>query len=187
MGIAGSLRRASSNRRLLAAAAHALPPGTRLRNWDELAAVPPFDEDAEDGLVPAAVASLRAAVAAADGLLLVTPEYNGSIPGQLKNALDWASRPYGDSVLTGLPVAVTGTSPGPGGAAGAQTDLRRVLARSGATVVGEVLAVPEGFRVFDEHDRMLDPTLRTALTALVTDLHAAARGVAAMAGRSGAR
>lgn len=112
LGIAGSLRRGSLNRRLLVAARHELPPGISLRTWDGLAAVPPFDEDAEDGPEPVAVAELRAVIAAADGVLIATPEYNGSLPGQLKNALDWASRPYGAAALSGRPVGVVGAGPG---------------------------------------------------------------------------
>src|SRR5688500_906793 len=95
LGIAGSLRRGSFNRALLAAATHHLPADARLLVWDGLGAVPAFDQDAEAEPVPEAVADLRAAIAAADALLVSTPEYNGSIPGALKNAVDWASRPHG--------------------------------------------------------------------------------------------
>ncbi len=103
LGISGSLRRDSYNTRLLAAAADALPDGVELVRWDGLAAVPPFDEDAEAGPAPAAVADLRAAIAAADAVLFATPEYNGSVPGQLKNALDWVSRPYATNPLRNTP------------------------------------------------------------------------------------
>ena len=93
--IAGSLRADSHSRALLKAAAHDLPPDIRLALWDGLAHVPPYSEDLEAGPAPAGVAALRALIAGAGAVLIVTPEYNGSIPGQLKNALDWASRPRG--------------------------------------------------------------------------------------------
>lgn len=170
LGIAGSLRAQSFNRRLLAAARHELPAGARLASWDGLASVPPFDEDAEDGPVPPPVAALREAVASATALLIATPEYNGSVPGQLKNALDWASRPRGTGVLTGKPVAVVGASPSPHGAASAQEDLRRVLTAAGATVIGAPVAVGHAFRRFDEHDRLLDHELRAALGGVLAEL-----------------
>jgi chromate reductase len=181
LGIAGSLRRASLNRTLLGAAGHELPAGARLVVFDGLAALPPFDEDAEAGPVPSAVAALRAAVAVADALLLATPEYNGSLPGVLKNALDWASRPHGAAVLIGKPAAVVGAGPGPTGATTAQTDLLRVLDRAGAAVVAGPLPVPAAFRAFAGDARLLDPELRATLADLLTALCAApgrARAVA---------
>jgi chromate reductase len=170
LGIAGSIRAQSFNRRLLAAARHELPAGARLVVWDGLASVPPFDEDAEDGPPPPAVAGLREAVGSAAALLIATPEYNGSVPGQLKNALDWASRPYGAGVLTGKPVAVVGASPSPNGAASAQGDLVKVLTTAGASVVGGPVAVGQAFRRFDEHDRLLDHELRAALGGVLAEL-----------------
>jgi chromate reductase, NAD(P)H dehydrogenase (quinone) len=174
LGIAGSLRRGSVNRALLAAAHHELPPGARLVLWDGLAGVPPFDEDAEDGPQPPAVADLRAAVAGADALLVATPEYNASLPGVLKNALDWASRPHGGAALAGKPAAGIGAGPGPGGAALAQADLLRVLDRAGAAVVGGPLPVPAAYRAFDEAGRLVDPERRAALADLLRALCAAA-------------
>ncbi|XVV05666.1 NADPH-dependent FMN reductase [Actinosynnema sp. CA-248983] len=169
LGIAGSLRGQSFNRRLLAAARHELPPGTELVVWDDLATVPPFDEDAEEA-PGEAVAGLRKAVAEAHAVLISTPEYNNSLPGQLKNALDWASRPYGAGVLTGKPVAVVGASPGPLGAASAQADARRVLATAGARVLPGQVAVGDAFRRFDEHGRLLDHDLRSSLADLLKAL-----------------
>jgi chromate reductase, NAD(P)H dehydrogenase (quinone) len=170
LGVAGSLRRGSVNRALLAAATHELPPGAVLRTWDGLAAVPAFDEDRETDPVPAPVAALRAAIAGAGALLIATPEYNGSLPGALKNALDWASRPYGASVLEGRAVAVVGAGPGPTGAADAQADLVRVLGRAGARVLGGPLPVPSALRAFDERGRLRDPELRAALAAVLAGL-----------------
>jgi chromate reductase len=168
LGIAGSLRRRSLNRRLLRAAARELPTGARLITWDGLADLPPFDEDGEEP-APPAVDRLRAAVRAADALLFATPEYNASVPGVLKNAVDWASRPYGASVLMGRRAAVIGAGPGPVGAAGAQADLIRVLERAGVEVVGGPLPVPAAFRAFDESDRLLDPTLRAELASVLAE------------------
>ena len=103
LGISGSLRRDSHNTSLLWAAARALPPGAELRLLDGLAAVPPYDEDADTDPGPEAVEHLRAQIEAADAVLIATPEYNYGIPGVLKNAIDWASRPGGRSVLRGRP------------------------------------------------------------------------------------
>lgn len=169
LGIAGSLRGQSFNRRLLAAARHELPRGADLAVWDDLAAVPPFDEDAEEA-PGEAVTALREAVAEAHAVLIATPEYNNSLPGQLKNALDWASRPYGAGVLTGKPAAVVGASPGPRGAVSGQADARRVLAAAGARVVPGEVAVGDAVRRFDEHGRLLDHDLRTALADLLKAL-----------------
>jgi chromate reductase len=129
-GIAGSLRRESFNRKLLHAAAHEMPHGAELTVWDGLGAVPPFSEDLEAAPAPAGVTDLRQVIAEADGLLFATPEYNGSVPGQLKNAIDWASRPR-RGVLQGKPAAVISASPAPYGAAWAQADLRKILKIAG--------------------------------------------------------
>ena len=111
LGIAGSLRAGSLNAQLLRLAAEELPGDVELDVYDGLAAIPPYDQDIED-LPPDAVEELKAAIAGADAVLVATPEYNGSIPGQLKNALDWVSRPIGESPMRGKPVAVIGASPG---------------------------------------------------------------------------
>jgi chromate reductase, NAD(P)H dehydrogenase (quinone) len=142
VGLAGSLRAASFNRQLLAAVAFELPPGVTLEVWDGLQDVPPFNEDIEGGPAPVAVTELRSVIGDADGVLIATPEYNGSIPGQLKNALDWASRPRGDAVLKGKPVATLSASPSRRGGAGAQADLRKVLGVIGAEIRGDEIAVP---------------------------------------------
>jgi chromate reductase len=141
LGITGSLRRESRNRQLLYAAARTFPSGTEMLVFEALKEIPPFDEDDEPD-PPPAVILLRAQIADADGVLIATPEYNGSLPGQLKNALDWASRPYATNVLRGKPVAVIGASPSPGGTAHANADTRRILARIGANVSDHALLVP---------------------------------------------
>jgi chromate reductase, NAD(P)H dehydrogenase (quinone) len=166
LAIGGSLRSASRNRRLLEIAAEMAPAGVQVELWDGLKQVPPFDEDDEHD--PAlSVRRLRAALAAADGVLIATPEYNGSLPGQLKNALDWASRPYDSNVLRGKPVAVVGASPSPGGAAGAVADARRVLARIGARVLDREVAVAQVHDRFDVEDKLVDIELGDALAATV--------------------
>jgi chromate reductase, NAD(P)H dehydrogenase (quinone) len=169
LAIGGSLRSGSRNRRLLEIAAEGAPAGVQVELWDGLKQVPPFDEDDEHD--PAlSVRRLRAALAAADGVLIATPEYNGSLPGQLKNALDWASRPYDSNVLRGKPVAIVGASPGPGGAAGAVADARRVLATIGARVIDREVAVAGIHDRFDEEDRLVDIELGDALAATVDDV-----------------
>src|SRR6516164_8753219 len=112
LGISGSLRRGSHNTNLLRAAAELLPPGVELEVYDGLRELPPYDPDLDVDPAHPAVARLRDDIAAADGVLIATPEYNGSIPGVLKNALDWASRPFPDNALRGRPIAVLGASTG---------------------------------------------------------------------------
>ena len=132
LGISGSFRRDSHNTRLLRAAAELLPPGAELRLFDGLADLPPYCEDADAHPAPAAVEYLREAIESADALLIATPEYNASIPGVLKNAIDWASRPFPDNALRDKPVAVIGASTGLFGAVWAQAELRKVLQHTGA-------------------------------------------------------
>src|SRR5919198_359013 len=110
LGISGSLRTGSLNSALLRAAAERLPAGVELLTFERLAEIPPFSEDAERWPAPPAVAELREAIRSADAVLIATPEYNHSLPGQLKNALDWASRPAGRSALNGKPAAAIGAS-----------------------------------------------------------------------------
>src|ERR687888_2700954 len=128
LGISGSLRRDSYNSGLLRAAADVLPSGVDLEVFDGLKAIPPYDADDDTELAVAPVTALREAIAAADAVLIATPEYNASIPGVLKNALDWASRPFPDNVLRNKPVAVIGASTGMFGAVWAQAEARKVLA-----------------------------------------------------------
>lgn len=170
LGIPGSVRRDSHNRKLLRAAAAALPPGVALELWDELAALPHFDEDLEAEPVPAAVRRLREAIAAADALLIATPEYNASIPGVLKNALDWASRPYAEHVLRDKPIAVVGASPSEFGAAWAQAEVRRVTAHVGAQVLERELPVGRADDAFDADGALVDLARAEALAAVVREL-----------------
>jgi chromate reductase, NAD(P)H dehydrogenase (quinone) len=167
LGISGSLRAGSFNTRLLRAAAD-LVPGAELAIWDGLRAVPPFDEDDERDHAPAPVHALREAIAHADVILIATPEYNASLPGQLKNALDWASRPYATNVLRGKPVAVIAASPTRGGAAAALADARRILARIGALVIDHELAISGVHERFDAAGELSDQGVRRGLIDVLT-------------------
>ena len=173
LGISGSLRAASNNTKVLRAAAELVGDGVRLDLWRDLRLVPPFSEDDENAPTWP-VQALRVAIADADALLIATPEYNGSIPGQLKNVVDWASRPYGDGVLTGKPVAVMGASPSAYGAAEAQAELRKVLARAGAQVLDGELAVAQAHEAFGPDGRLRNPELARALSDLLDTLQAGA-------------
>jgi chromate reductase len=173
-GIAGSLRSASWARSLLRAAANRQPVNVRVTVWDGLDAVPLFNEDAEDP-VPAGVAEMRQLIEKSDALLIATPEYNRAIPGVLKNALDWASRPYGASVLTDKPVAVVGTSPLPSGAASALSDVQGVLSILRAEVVEADLAIGQVHTRIDAEGRISDPELAARITELLVKLAQSAK------------
>ena len=169
LGIAGSVRRGSHNRRLLRAAGATLPPGVELVEWEGLAGLPIFDEDLETD-PPVPVVDLLAAVAEADALLIATPEYNASVPGGLKNALDWASRPFPDNVLKAKPAAVIGASTGLFGAVWAQAEVRKALKASGAHVLDFELPVGMADGAFTEDGALADPELSTRLGDLLGDL-----------------
>jgi chromate reductase, NAD(P)H dehydrogenase (quinone) len=142
LAIPGSLRAGSWNAALLRLAQERAPEGVRVDIWEGLRHVPPFSEDHEgDFEQPAGVGELRSAIAFADALLIATPEYNGGAPGQLKNAIDWASRPYGLGAVVGKPAGVISASTGSFGGRWAQEDIRKALRLSGAAVLGEGLAV----------------------------------------------
>jgi len=179
LGIAGSLRSGSLNRELLRRALAAAPEGVEVETWDGLRDVPPFDQDLEH-FEPAAVASLREAVRSADAVLLVTPEYNGSIPGVLKNAIDWASRP---DVLTGAfrnkPVAVVSASNGMFGAVWAGAELKKVMGLVGARVVDAELALARAHERLVEPDEELDEALRDVVGRLLAEVRPLAESRAA--------
>lgn len=169
--LAGSLRRDSWNRRLLRAAAAQAPALLQMTVHDDLGSVPMFDEDLEqaDPCGPTGVQSLRKAIAAADGLLIATPEYNHSIPGVLKNALDWLSRESPDGeVLAEKPVAVLGASSGPWGTRLAQASLRQVLHTCGALVMpAPTLFVASAAACFDQHGALCDAATAQSLRRFV--------------------
>ena len=146
LAVSGSLRADSHNTSLLRAAAEAAPEGVEIVLWEGLGDLPLYDQDLEGTDLPDAVHRLREDWAAADAILFATPEYNGSVPGGLKNAVDWASRPVRASALTNKTVAVTGASTGQFGAMWAQADLRKILGVAGARVVGDELPVTQRTR-----------------------------------------
>jgi chromate reductase len=185
LGISGSLRRDSYNSGLLRAAAELLPSGAELEVFDGLKAIPPYDADDDVEIAPAPVTALRDAIAAADAVLVATPEYNASIPGVLKNALDWASRPHATNPLRGKPAAVIGASTGMFGAVWAQAETRKILSTIGARVVDAELPVAEGDERFDESGALVDAEvaeqLSEILAALVEAAETRAAGFAARA------
>src|SRR2546422_4453864 len=175
LGISGSLRRDSYNRSLLLAASELLSDDVEFELYDGLKAVPPYDEDDDVDPAPAVVAHLRDVIAGADAVFFVTPEYNASIPGQLKNAVDWASRPLATSALRNKPVAVVGASTGAFGAVWAQAELRKVLAATGARVVDGEIAVGHAHQRFDAEGKLTDENLREQLQEVLDSLLAAAQ------------
>jgi chromate reductase len=188
LGISGSLRRGSHNAMLVRAAAELLPPPVELVIFDGLKAIEPYDEDDDPAREPGGGASdrtsrdsalrsgpdgarrFRQALDAADAILISTPEYNHSVPGQLKNALDWASRPFPDNVLKGKPVAVVGASTGMFGAVWSQAEVRKVLAASGAMVIDEELPIGHADDAFTADGRLADPELRERYREILDEL-----------------
>jgi chromate reductase len=171
LGISGSLRRDSHNTALLRAAAEMLPPGAELELFDGLRDVPPYDADLDTPeLQGPGVDALKDAIERADAILIATPEYNHSIPGVLKNALDWASRPVNKSVLRAKPVAVVGASTGLFGAVWSQAETRKVLASMGAEVVDRELPVMQAHTQFDEYGNLREEDLRGQLAEHVAAL-----------------
>ena len=181
LGVSGSLRADSHYSALLRCAVRHLHEGVELEEWDGLRAVPPYDEDDDVDPAPQAVAAFRAALAGADAVLFSTPEYNSSIPGQLKNALDWASRPHATNVLRNLPVAVVGASTGAFGAVWAQAELRKVLGAAGARVVDGEVILGHAHRKLDDDGVLLDDEIRAQLVEVISDLAGAAEARAAVA------
>jgi chromate reductase len=174
LGISGSLRRDSHNRRLLRAAAALLPPGAELVEFDALKAIPPFDEDDEQA--PAdAVIEWREQLEVADAVLFATPEYNHSIPGALKNAVDWASRPFATAALRNKPAAVIGTSTGMFGAVWAQAELRKSLAAAGARVIDRELPVADAESAFAADGALAEHDQTLALGEILSELLAETR------------
>jgi chromate reductase len=170
LGLSGSLRRDSHNTRLLLLAGRLLPPGAELELYEGLKAIPPYDADDDVEPAPAAVADLREAIAAADAVLVATPEYNGSLSGVLKNALDWASRPVGESVLRFKPVAVIGASTGMFGAVWAQAEARKVLSTIGARVIDREVPVARAQYAFGPEGRLEDPELEAEIGGVLFEL-----------------
>lgn len=169
LGISGSLRRDSHNTRLLRAAAELLPPAAELLMYDGLGDIPPYSED-DQGSKPGSVLRLREALEDADAVLFAIPEYNHSIPGQLKNAIDWVSRPVEGNPLWGKPTAVIGASTGSFGAVWAQADLRRVLGALNARVLDEEVPVAYADEAFNPDGSLRDDGVEDTVQALLGNL-----------------
>lgn len=180
LGIPGSLRKDSYNRALLRATGPLLPADARLETFD-LQGIPPFNQD-EERNPPARVAEFKARIRAADAILFVTPEYNYSVPGVLKNAIDWASRPYGDSAWQGKPAALMGASVGTLGSARAQYHLRQILVTLDMPTVNqpEVMIAKAADR-FDARGELLDDTSKQLIRRLLEALVNLARRCGPMA------
>jgi chromate reductase, NAD(P)H dehydrogenase (quinone) len=170
LGISGSLRSASYNTALLRHAGHLIEAeGAAFEIYDGLRDIPPFDED--DEMFPAAaVEGLRDAVRDADAVFFTTPEYNSSVPGALKNALDWVSRPFATNPMRNKPVAVVGASAGMFGAVWAQAELRKILATMGARVAEGEVAVGHAMDRFDDDGRLSEQNLAEELRGVALTL-----------------
>ena len=173
LAISGSLRDDSFNTKLVRNAAELFGDDVEVELWSGLKDVPPYDEDDDRDGAPKAVADMRAAFAGADAVFISTPEYNSSVPGQLKNALDWVSRPLATNPLRNKPVAVVGASAGAFGAVSAQAELRKVLATIGARIVDGEVAVGHAPTRFDDEGTLVDEDLREQLGEVVDALVAA--------------
>jgi chromate reductase, NAD(P)H dehydrogenase (quinone) len=168
LAISGSLRAASHNTALLRVAASLTPEGTAIELYEGLAELPPYNEDHDTDLPAAEVRRLRDAISGVDAVLFATPEYNGTMPGQLKQAVDWASRPYGrESSLWGKPVAVIGASVTDYGALWAQDHLRKALGIAGARVLDAELPVGQAATRFDEAGQLVDNETRERLAEIL--------------------
>jgi chromate reductase len=174
LGIAGSLRKASYNRGALRAAQQLCPEGAKLEVF-ELDGIPPFNQD-EERNAPAKVLELKQKIKGADAILLVTPEYNYGVPGVLKNAIDWASRPYGDNAWDGKPCAIMSAAMSMGGGVRAQYQLRQcfVFLNMDAVVQPEVAINNVGER-FDENANLKDETSKKLIGQLLRNLVAKVR------------
>jgi len=174
LAVSGSLREGSLNTRLLREIAERAPAGVEFEIYNALRSIPPYDADDDTDPAPGPVRALRDAVAHADGLLFATPEYNASIPGVLKNAIDWVSRPRAETAFQGKPAAVVGATTGQFGAVWAQAELRKVLATTGARVVDIELPVARAHHALVRRGALLDeihgPRSAEILNALVTEI-----------------
>jgi chromate reductase, NAD(P)H dehydrogenase (quinone) len=172
LGFAGSLRRGSYNRGLIRAAAEMAPTGIIVETFD-IDDVPLYNQDVEDAGEPTAVVAFKKAIARADALLVATPEYNHGVPGVLKNAIDWASRPRATSPLRDKPVAVMGATPGRGSTARAQAQLRDAFVFTSACVMPQPeLLIGGAGASFDHDGNLTDPVLRNSLVELMAALRA---------------
>jgi len=170
LAINGSLRKDSFSSRLAAAAAGLTPEGVEVAQYTGLDTIPGFNQDLEDGQVPAAVEDLRDQLEASDAVLIVTPEYNASAPGALKNAIDWSSRPHGDSALAGLPAAIISASPMPFGALWAGQQIRKAFTITGTPTVEREVAIGKIDEKLGADGTLTDEKARDEVTALLAEL-----------------
>ena len=172
LAISGSLRDGSNNTALLRALREEAPEGVEVDLWQGLKVIPPYDQDDDVVPGPEAVEAFRELVRESEGVFFATPEYNSSVPGALKNALDWASRPVATNVFRNKPVAVIGSSAGAFGGVWAAAELRKILGAMGARVTEAEMAVGHAPDKLDEEGRLVDhevrEELRAALDTLVT-------------------
>src|SRR3954470_12523954 len=175
LAISGSLRHGSYNTMVLRAAQELFPNDVEFELYDGLKEIPAYDEDDDGPDAPVAAERFRSTLAGADAVLFATPEYNSSVPGQLKNALDWASRPIATNVLRNKPVAVVGASSGAFGAVWAQAELRKVLAAIGARVVDGEVAIGHAHEQFTSAGRLVDPEIEQNLASVLRELIDVAR------------
>ena len=173
LALVGSLRAGSHNRQLAEAAVKLAPEGAEVVLFEGLADIPFYNEDIDvEGSVPAAAAKLREAALASDGFLLFSPEYNGTIPAVLKNAIDWLSRPYGAGAFGGKPVAVVGTAFGQFGGVWAQDETRKSVGIAGGKVLEDVkLSIPGSVTRFAETHPVDDAEVAAQLTEVLARVH----------------
>jgi NAD(P)H-dependent FMN reductase len=172
LALVGSLRAGSHNRQLAEAAVKLAPEGAEVVLFEGLADVPFYNEDTDvEGAVPAAAVKLREAAAGSDAFLLFSPEYNGTIPAVLKNAIDWLSRPFGAGALTGKPVAVVGTAYGQFGGVWAQDEARKAVGIAGGKVIEDIkLSIPGSVVRFAETHPVDDAEVAAQVVDVVTRL-----------------
>ncbi|GAA0909981.1 NAD(P)H-dependent oxidoreductase [Streptomyces thermoalcalitolerans] len=181
LALVGSLRSGSHNRQLAEAAVKLAPAGAEIVLYEGLGDIPFYNEDIDvEGSVPAAAVKLREAAGSADAFLLFSPEYNGTIPAVLKNAIDWLSRPYGAGALVGKPVAVIGTAFGQYGGVWAQDEARKAAGIAGGKVAEDIkLSIPHSVTRFAETHPVDDAEVAAQLTEVVTRLQAQVGGATA--------
>ncbi|MBK5231473.1 MAG: NAD(P)H-dependent oxidoreductase [Thermoleophilia bacterium] len=170
LAIHGSLRADSFSRRLAAAAADLAPEGVEVELYDGLDSVPNYNQDLEPDRIPAGVEDLREKMEASDAILIVTPEYNASVPGALRNAIDWASRPHGDSSLQGRPAAIISNSPMPFGAIWANQQVRKSFTITGTPTVERELAIGKIDERLGEDGTITDQATRDDITSILAEL-----------------
>ncbi len=170
LAISGSLRSGAYSTRIAEAAADLLPGVSELEVYDDLAAIPNYDQDLDQDPAPDAVESLRRRIEEADALLIVTPEYNAAIPGGLKNAIDWASRPHGESALAGKPAAIVSSSPVPFGGVWANQQIRKAFTVTGTPTVETELAIGKIDQKVGPGGALTDESTRDQIRSLLAEL-----------------